>query len=110
MFYWKKHSVKLIRVVVTLLAYGCPVQAIVIGQVVKSYKRRRVVRVARRLVQGTEEVLSQLLQASDIPAQSVDKPRPALSRACHGPAQGDKIAHKSGHHGFSASFTNASMR
>lgn len=38
---------------------------VVIGQVVKSYKRRRVVRVVRRLVQGTEEALSQLLQASE---------------------------------------------
>ena len=34
------------------------------GQVVKTYKRRRVVKVVRRLVQGTEEALTQLLQAS----------------------------------------------
>ena len=38
---------------------------VVIGQVVKYYKRRRVVRVVRRLVQETEEALSQLLQASE---------------------------------------------
>ena len=38
---------------------------VVIGQVVKYYKRRRVVRVVRRLVQGTDEALSQLLQASE---------------------------------------------
>ena len=41
-----------------------PWEGVVIGQVVKQYKRRRVVGVVRRLVQGTEEALAQLLALS----------------------------------------------
>jgi len=42
-----------------------PWEGLVIGQVVKRYKRRRVVSVVRRLVQGTETALAHLLALSE---------------------------------------------
>ena len=41
-----------------------PWSGVVIGQVIKQYKRRRVVKVVRRLVQGSEEALRRLLAES----------------------------------------------
>ena len=41
-----------------------PWAGVVIGQVVKRYQRRRVVAVARRLVQGTAQALRRLLRAT----------------------------------------------